>query len=659
MQFYRDGFRPGDPDVLPASSRALDRSAGFPSQVDVLIVGSGPAGSVLGAQLASFPGIHTRIVERRTGPLEVGQADGVACRTVEMFAAFGLSDALLREAYRVNEVRFWGPSATDRSRIERTGWVEDTPAGLSEFPHVIVNQARVQQFLLEHMMKSPSRLAPDYGVELVSLTTGEGEHPVEVLLRHTSGESAGTEFTVSARYVVGCDGARSAVRDAIGRELHGDAANHAWGVMDVLATTDFPDWRTKNVIQSAGKGSLLMIPREGGNMVRLYVDLGEIPAGDQTIRRTPVSRLVDIANEILFPHSIQVRSVAWSSIYEVGQRLADAFDDARQDGGAQRTPHVFIAGDACHTHSAKAGQGMNVSMQDAFNLGWKLAAVLEGRSRPSLLHSYSAERQAVARELIDFDRFWADFIAQPTLDPAHPEAGGVAVDEMQREFARQARYTAGVATRYQPSDLVGEWHQELADGFPVGARFHSAPVVRVADANRMQLGHAHRADGRWRLYAFAASSGSGLIDLAAWLTDSPDSPLRRFTPRGHDLDSIIDVHAVFRGSHHHLDLELGEIPEVLRPRTGSLGLEDWEKIWATDPDHDIFELRGVGEDGAVVIVRPDQYVAQVLALGDRDAISHFFSGVLLEPESSLAAFPDPRDELRLATTATSASVVPA
>ena len=290
MQFYRDGYRPGDPDVLPASPQAAANTGRLPAEVDVLIVGTGPAGTVLGAQLAAFPGLRTRIVERRAGPLEVGRADGVACRTVEMFQAFGLADALLREAYWVNEVRFWGPSEADRSRIVRTGWVEDTPDGLSEFPHVIVNQARMQQYLLDHMARSASRLTPDYGVEFAGLEIGAGDHPVAVTLRGPDN----AEFTVRAKYVVGCDGARSAVRQSIGRELHGDSASHAWGVMDVLAVTDFPDWRTKNVIQSAGKGSLLMIPREGGNLVRCYVDLGEVaattPGGSAAPRRSGSSR---------------------------------------------------------------------------------------------------------------------------------------------------------------------------------------------------------------------------------------------------------------------------------------------------------------------------------------------------------------------------------
>src|SRR5690606_24470443 len=131
----------------------------------------------------------------------------------------------------------------------------------------------------EHAANSASKLEADYGIEFTGFEMNDSEYPVTARLRRADD----SEFTVQAKYVVGCDGARSNVRRSLGVKLQGDAANHAWGVMDVLATTDFPDWRTKNVVQSAGKGSLLMIPREGGNMVRCYVDLGEVAAGDADI----------------------------------------------------------------------------------------------------------------------------------------------------------------------------------------------------------------------------------------------------------------------------------------------------------------------------------------------------------------------------------------
>ena len=172
MQFHLDGFRAGDPRVRPADPAAAARPAALP-EVDVLIVGCGPAGLVLAAQLAEFPAITTRIVERKPGPLELGQADGVACRTVEMFEAFGLSEQLVGEAYWVNETVFWRPDAHDRSRIVRTGRVQDVEDGLSEFPHVILNQARIHDYLLGSMRRSPSRLEPDYDLEVVGLVVGD------------------------------------------------------------------------------------------------------------------------------------------------------------------------------------------------------------------------------------------------------------------------------------------------------------------------------------------------------------------------------------------------------------------------------------------------------------------------------------------------------
>jgi phenol 2-monooxygenase (NADPH) len=633
MQFYLNGYSPGEPDILEAAPIAGTRSAEFPDTVDVLIVGSGPAGTLLAAQLASFPGIHTRLVERRNGPLQLGQADGVACRTVEMFEAFGLGAKLLREAYWVNETVFWRPSAQDRSRIVRTGRIQDTEDGLSEFPHVIVNQARMQEYLLDAMRKSPTRLEPDYGIEFVTLEVEpQGEHPVRVTLRHVD---SGATTTLRAKYVVGCDGARSRVREAIGAVPTGDFANHAWGVVDMLAVTDFPDIRIKAAIQSSEEGNILLIPREGGYLVRLYVDLGEIdPAHRDAFRdKHTQESVIATAQRVLRPYTLEVKSVAWFAVYQVGQRVTDRFDDVPVAGSPSRLPRVFIAGDACHTHSAKAGQGMNVSMQDAFNLGWKLVSVLEGRAGPELLRTYHQERHAIAQGLIDFDKEWSAIMASPPKDPKRPELGGVDPAELQAYFVKSGRYTAGVATRYPPATMLtaGSTHQDLAKGFTIGMRFHSAPVVRLADAKPMQLGHAARADAAWRIYAFADARGERLRALAEFLAHSPRSPVRRFTPKGADIDSVIDVRAVFQQGHR--DLKVGELPPVLLPRKGRFGLVDYEKAFCTDLKHgpDIFVLRGVDRaEGAMVIVRPDQYVANVLPLDAHDELGAFFAAFMLD-----------------------------
>ena len=169
MQFYLNGFRPGDPGVAEALPEAAHMGA-LPAAVDVLIIGCGPTGLTLAAQLAAFPDITTAIVDQKAGPIELGQADGVACRSMEMFEAFGFADRVLREAYFVNETAFWKPSESNRANIVRSGRIQDVEDGLSEMPHVILNQARVHDFYLDLMRNAPSRLEPHYQRQFLDLT---------------------------------------------------------------------------------------------------------------------------------------------------------------------------------------------------------------------------------------------------------------------------------------------------------------------------------------------------------------------------------------------------------------------------------------------------------------------------------------------------------
>ena len=629
MQFHHHGYVSGEPRLQPAAGVGVDRPAELPPDVDVLIVGAGPAGLTAAAQLAQFPNVTTRIVERRAGRLEVGQADGIQARSVETFQAFGFAERIIAEAYRITQMAFWKPDPDDPHRIVRTSLVDDDPTGISEFPHLIVNQARVQDYFTEAMALSPSRMAPDYGWEFVGLAVAEhGDYPVAVTLRRTVGADAGAERVVHARYVVGCDGAHSAVRESIGRTMEGDQALHAWGVMDVLAVTDFPDIRTKCAIQSYDGGNILLIPREGGYLFRMYVDLGEVPLDDNgAVRQTTIEQIIAKANRILNPYSLDVKNVAWHSVYEVAHRLTDRFDDvpAAADHAEDpvRIPRVFIAGDACHTHSAKAGQGMNVSMQDGFNIGWKLGHVLDGRAPASLLASYSAERQEVAKNLIAFDKQWSTLMAAKQDELDDPT-------ELESFYVKTFEFPAGFMTRYEPSLIVaGDTHQALAEGFPIGKRFKSAPVVRVCDGNPVQLGHHARADGRWRVYVFADAAGSAVTDLAGWLSTASESPLAA-TPAGLDVDAWFDVKVVYQQPHGEIDL--GRVPDVFLPRTGPFGLIDYEKVYAAEPASDIFELRGVDRAGAIVVVRPDQYVAGVLPLTSSsaatDGLAAFFAPIL-------------------------------
>lgn len=639
MQFHLNGFRPGDPHVAAPSTRSVPQPDTAPEQVDVLIVGCGPAGLTLAAQLVVFPDIRTCIVEQKDGPLALGQADGIACRTMEMFEAFNFSERVLKEACWINEVTFWKPDGQHPERIVRHGRVQDTEDGLSEFAHVVLNQARVHDFYLENMRNAPTPMVPYYArrVRDVIVDPDAADYPVTVQLERTDAAHAGQVETVRARYVVGCDGARSVVRKAIGLQLVGDSANQSWGVMDMLAVTDFPDIRYKVAVQST-HGNLLVIPREGGYLVRLYVEMDKLGEDERVASRNiTLGHLIATAQRILHPHTLEVKEVPWWSVYEIGQRICDKYDDVPAQGVGTRLPRVFIAGDACHTHSPKAGQGMNFSMQDSFNLGWKLAAVLRAQAAPQLLHTYSAERQVVAQELIDFDRQWARMFSDRARQGDGGTSEGVDPKEFQSYFERHARFTAGMGTHYAPSIICGDaTHQHLAAGFVIGTRFHSAPVLRVADARPVQLGHAGKADGRWRLYAFAGADdhdAHALAGLRGWcrfLEQSPQSPVRRFTRPGDDIDAVFDVRAIFQQRHDTIDITA--LPALLLPRKGRHGLHDYEKVFCPDlrKGPDIFDLRRIDRArGAVVVVRPDQYIAHVLPLAAHQELADFFAAFML------------------------------
>jgi phenol 2-monooxygenase len=647
MQFHLNGFRPGNPEVSePASGPAMSNKGDhLPDEVDVLIVGCGPAGLTLGAQLSFFPEIKTRIVDVKPGPLRVGQADGVACRTMEMFEAFGFSERLLKEGYWVNEISFWKPDKQHRERIIRSSRIQDTEDGLSQFPHVILNQARVHDFFLDVMRNSPSRLEPDYSRRLLDLSidatpTSDGgetaDFPVKATFERVDSEHEGEIEIVRARYAVGCDGARSTVRQSIGRELHGDSTNQVWGVMDVLAITDFPDIRLKAVIHSAHAGNVLIIPREGGYLVRLYIELDKLRDDERVSDRCITSdALIAAAQRILHPYILEVKEIAWWSVYEIGQRLCDKFDDVPENAVDSRHPHVFIAGDACHTHSPKAGQGMNVSMRDSFNLGWKLASVIQDRCSAEILHTYSSERRTVAKELIDFDRELARmFSARPKI-ANQSESDAVDPAEFQKYFVQHGRLMAGTPIQYYPSVISGETtYQHLATGLEIGMRFHSAPVIRLADAKPVHLGHTVRADGRWRLFAFAGRGDTlgpacRIRALCDYLANSSDSFVRKYTPHESDIDSVIDVRAVFQQPHSEICVE--KIPALLVPQKGIYGLRDYEKVFCPDlkAGNDIFQMRDIDrEAGCLIVVRPDQHIAHVLPLDAYAELATFFDGFM-------------------------------
>ncbi len=642
MQYHLNGFKPGNYQVPDEAREPYPDPpiVDLPNEVDVLIIGTGPAGLTMARQMSVFPDIKTCIVDMAPGPLLFGRADGISCRTMEIMEAFNSSEMVVKETYQLKQNTFWEPDADNPENIKRTHKIADARAGLSEFTHGIVNQARLHELLIDGMENSVTHLSPHYSRELVemqiddSLTQDLNAYPITATFKRVDAEGAGKLETVKARFIVGSDGARSNVRRSMGIALEGDSANKAWGVMDILLNTDFPDIRVKSFIQSKNHGAVMTIPREGGYLCRFYVEL-DLLGQDKRAADVKLNEqdLIAKAQKIFHPYTLDVKEVAWWSIYEVGQRIADRFDNRPAGSPDDVIPRAFVSGDACHTHSPKGGWGLNTSLPDTFNLGWKMAAVLQGKCDPKLLSTYGPERRKVAQQLIDADRELSRLVAtRPTADD-NSEKAKVDTAKIEAFMKRQSGFVSGTSIEYFPSYIcTGQENQGLATGFKIGQRFHSAEAIRVADGRSQHLGHLVKADGRWRIFLFGNEQNptdpeSEAYKFIDFLANDASSPVQKYTPKGSDIDSVFDTYAVFQQQ----DLEMIDLPDYLWPAKGKYGLRDYEKVFHTDANNDIYELRGVDRSaGCVVVVRPDQHIATILPVTEHEALTKFFDVFMLE-----------------------------
>jgi phenol 2-monooxygenase (NADPH) len=641
MQFHLNGFKPGNYQVPDEARKPYPNPPieNLPQEVDVLIIGTGPAGLTMARQMSEFAEIKTCIVDMAPGPLLFGRADGISCRTIEIMEAFNSSEMVVKETYQLKQNTFWEPDAANPQNIKRTHKITDARAGLSEFTHGIVNQARLHELLIDGMANAVTNLRPHYSRELVDLVVDESltqdldAYPITATFKRVDEAGEGKTETVKARFIVGSDGGRSRVRKSLGISLEGDSANKAWGVMDILLNTDFPDIRVKSFIQSKDHGAVMTIPREGGYLCRFYVELDQI---DKDMRASDMNLteqdLIAKAQKIFHPYTLDVKEVAWWSIYSVGQRLADRFDDRPAGSSDDVIPRAFVAGDACHTHSPKGGWGLNTSLPDTFNLGWKLAAVLQGRSDPKLLSTYSSERRKVAHQLIDADRELSKLVAtRPTAGDASQQAE-IGTAKIESFMKRQSGFVSGTSIEYFPSYIcTGQENQHLATGYKIGQRFHSAEAVRVADGRAQHLGHLVKADGRWRIFLFGGAhdpteASSAAYKFIDFLANDASSPVRKYTPNGADIDAVIDTYAVFQ----QRNLSMHDLPGYLWPPKGKYGLRDYEKVFHAQDGNDVYDLRGIDRsNGCVVIVRPDQHIAAILPVNAHEGLSNFFENFMI------------------------------
>ncbi|KAJ6788229.1 hypothetical protein PWT90_04373 [Aphanocladium album] len=666
------------------------------SCVDVLIIGAGPAGLMMAAWMAKC-GINTRIIDKRGTKIFNGQADGLQCRTLEIMESLGFGHRAWRESNHMLEVCMWNPD--EEGVLRRSDRIADTMPGLSRFQQAVLHQGRIERFFLDEI-EGCSDIRIERGVMPTSLKIDEAvvedaeACPITVALRHLTedeatpkqtatakngqsirdglfrsnlskddtedllaasklNDKANTEEIVRAKYVLGADGAHSWTRKQIGLTLEGESTDYIWGVLDIVPITDFPDIRMRCAIHSADSGSIMIIPREN-KLVRVYVQLTTTEKiGDEAGSRGDRSGIspeviIAKAQKIMAPYKISYRTLDWWTAYQIGQRVGTQFSVHER---------VFLAGDAVHTHSPKAGQGMNVSMQDTFNLGWKIASVVKGQASRSILKTYQSERRKVAQDLIAFDHKLSRlFSGRPAK--GHADSGGVNMADFKDAFTQGGLFVSGTNVNYGTSTIVAKAgdaaaqgdgtdvsvrsnenrlvsNQELAPGLAVGMRIPSCKVLSQADARPWHLQELLPSNGRWRVLVFPGNIQDKM--QAAQLTsvaenfEKSDSFVSRFTPADGPIDAVFDIFAVHKTP--RTEVTIFDFPPVFRRFSETDGY-DYERIYVDDVSYHeghgkIYREFGISDQGCIAVVRPDQHVSYVGALNEPAAVTQFFAGFMI------------------------------
>lgn len=355
---------------------------------DVLIVGAGPTGLFLAVLLGKL-GVRVRIIDETAEAGTTSRALAVQARTLELYRQVELSGAVLERGLRLNAVNLW-------RRGERAAHVElgEIGEGLSPFPFaVIFPQDEHERLLIERLEA--------LGIRVERRTTLTAlEETSDGVLGHER-NADGTVAACEARYVAGCDGARSIVRGVVGAGFPGGTYEHLFYVADVRARGSQVNQELHLILDDAG--FLGLFPLAGEGRARLVGTVRDAARGGgrairwEDIDRRPIDRIGRIG--------LEIDGVSWFSSYRVHHRVADHF----------RRGHLFLLGDAAHIHSPVGGQGMNTGLGDAMNLAWKLAAVIGARANADLLDTYEPERIAFARKLVAT----TDRVFQAASSPGH------------------------------------------------------------------------------------------------------------------------------------------------------------------------------------------------------------------------------------------------
>ncbi|CDK25403.1 unnamed protein product [Kuraishia capsulata CBS 1993] len=563
-------------------------------ETDVLIVGAGPAGLMLACTLCRL-GIKTKIIDERPTETSQGKADGLQPKTLETFDQLDLLNKVSDLGVKIYDITFW--KQKESGEYYRAQREEHFPSVVDlRRPYILLtHQGVVERMFMDDILLRNLKVDRNCKFQKYQITDGPENSVLSSLIVD------GGEITVKSKYVVGADGAHSQVRKSMPNScMIGESSDSCWGVIDGELDTNFPDIWNKAVINSNEYGSVLGIPRER-NLTRLYIELQRDLHNDLTEENKKIVQ--DAARKVVAPFKLEWNTVEWFGIYKVGQRVASSFNDQLK---------VFIVGDASHTHSPKAAQGMNVSMHDSWNLGWKLAHVIRGYSKEAILETYELERKKIAQDLIDFDK-------------EHAKAFDVGDQiELAKNFAKNVRFISGQGAEYN-LNMINQESNVSSETFAPGKLPVPSNVIRLVDSNPVKLESDIPILGQFSTYFIVKKFDAAVEFLEAFsdsalksssyskfLSKSSDKERNDFTEkdlinkkRYTPVSKILTVSLVTTSTLDEFDLSA--LPSFFKPYRWSVYQEAENgpsKKWLPKLEDD---------STAIVILRPDGYVSAISA----------------------------------------------
>ncbi|MCC5602119.1 FAD-dependent monooxygenase [Nostoc favosum] len=360
------------------------------SQTDVLIIGAGPTGLTVANILAHY-NINFRIIDNKNGSSTESKALAVHAGTLELWDKLRIADKAIEQGQKATEVHLLirgKPARCGLPLLPLTKMAE----GFTPYPYLLVlEQSKTERLLIDALAEFSMQV--EWRTELLKLTQTSDE--TTAIIRHDDG----SEETIAAKWVVGADGASSTVRYELNLEFKGSTYGQMFCLADIEMTWSLD--RDKYYANLYRQGMFAFFPMVGKNHYRLIATVPPELAAKEKISVEDIQATLDKHSGL----NIKVHSANWISRYKIHSRIVERF----------RVRRCFLAGDAAHIHSPAGGQGMNLGIGDAFNLGWKLALVVRGETHSSLLESYETERMPISYTILNgTDK---GFIFQSTSNP--------------------------------------------------------------------------------------------------------------------------------------------------------------------------------------------------------------------------------------------------